>query len=209
MIRTMLRVRARPGCEDAVESAWRTVAGRISALSGSLGQDLLLDVDDPRSRIVVTEWADRAALRDYQNGPLAARFAETVRPLCEPAGAGSYRVMRDPGGEGATVFVDVELTVPAARLAEFERGYPEVKARMARVPGYLREDLLREPGSDIYHIFAEWRGEAEFHRWIGDPAHARQEAGPIAPFLLDIRRRLFHAVADQEMSMHLVFGGVR
>ncbi|MBO4210400.1 antibiotic biosynthesis monooxygenase family protein [Micromonospora echinofusca] len=209
MIRTMLRVRARPGCADAVESAWRAVAGQVGALPGNLAQDLLLDVDDPYARIVVTEWADGPALRDYQHGPLAVRFADAVRPLCEPAGSGSYRVMRDSGDAGTTVFVDVELTVPAARLAEFERGYPEVKARMARVPGYLRENLLREPGSDVHHIFAEWRSEAEFLRWIGDPAHARQEAGPIAPFLLDIRRRLFHAVADQEMSTHLAFGGVR
>jgi 2-polyprenyl-6-methoxyphenol hydroxylase-like FAD-dependent oxidoreductase len=69
---------------------------------------------------------------------------------------------------------------------------------MAGVAGYLREELLREPGSDIYHIVAEWRGEAEFYRWIGNPAHAEEEAGPIAPFLLEFRRRLFHLAAHPE-----------
>src|SRR5207253_377856 len=83
---------------------------------------------------------------------------------------------------------------------EFTRGYAEVLARMAGVPGYLRENLLREPDSDVYHIFAEWRSAAEFHRWIGNPAHAEEEAGPIAPFLLDIRRRLFHTVAAPDSS---------
>ncbi|MEH0841155.1 FAD-dependent monooxygenase [Micromonospora sp. CPCC 205711] len=193
----MLRIRALPGCEPAVEAAWLPVAGQIGRLPGNLAHELLLDANDPRSFVVVTEWAGESALRGYESGPVAARFADALRPLRETAGAESYRVMADaPAGRGSTVFVDVELTVPASRYAEFARGYPEVTARMAEVPGYLREDLLRERGSDVFHIFAEWRGEAEFHRWIANPAHAEEEAGPIAPFLLDIRRRLFHVAAD-------------
>ncbi|WP_319458392.1 FAD-dependent monooxygenase [Micromonospora sp. RTP1Z1] len=199
MIRTMLRIRARPGVAPAVESAWRTVAGQISGLAGNLLQDLLLDANDPRSFVIVTEWTDESALRDYENGPVAARFADAVRPLCERSAPESYLVMRDPGGAGSTAFVDVEVTVPASRLAEFERGYAEVRARMAGVPGYLREDLLRQPGSDIFHIFAEWATDAEFFRWIGNPAHAQEEAGPIAPFLLrDFRRRLFRSAAHPD-----------
>ncbi len=92
--------------------------------------------------------------------------------------------MRDLDGDGSQIFVDVEITVPAARLGEFERGYPEVATRMVGIPGYLREELLHEPGSDTFHIFAEWGSEEQFYRWIGDPAHAQEEAGPIAPFLL-------------------------
>ncbi|MEU5726495.1 FAD-dependent monooxygenase [Micromonospora sp. NPDC047738] len=206
MIRTMVRMRARPGCEPAVAAAWRTAAGQIAGLAGNLRQDLLLDASDPRVFVVVTEWADESALRDYENGAVAGRFAGAVRPLVEPPGPGSYRVMRDPGGAGSTIFVDVEVTVPAARLAEFERGYAEVLTRMAGIPGYVREELLREPGADIFHIFAEWNSEAEFYRWIGDPAHAEQEAGPIAPFLLDFRRRLFHVAADSGSTWALSTG---
>jgi 2-polyprenyl-6-methoxyphenol hydroxylase-like FAD-dependent oxidoreductase/heme-degrading monooxygenase HmoA len=203
MIRTMFRIRARPGLEHAVESAWRTVAGQISALAGNLLRDLLLDANDPRSFVVVTEWADESALDDYENGQIAARFADAVRPLCETPGADSYRVMRGSGGNGSKgngskIFVDVEMTVPADRLAEFEHGYAEVAPRMAGIPGYLQEELLREPESDVFHIFAEWGSEAEFYRWIGNPAHAQEEAGPIAPFLLDFRRRLFHTAAHPE-----------
>ncbi|WP_406070815.1 FAD-dependent oxidoreductase [Micromonospora sp. NBC_01638] len=181
-----------------MESAWRATAGQISALPGNLLQDLLLDADDPRLLVVVTEWTDEAALRGYEDGPVAARFADAVRPLCETPATDSYRVMRDPDGGGSSIFVDVEVTVPASRLAEFHRGYAQVRARMAGVPGYLREDLLREPGSDLHHIFAEWRSEAEFFSWIANPAHAQEEAGPIAPFLLDFRRRLFHRVAHSD-----------
>ncbi|WAL63433.1 FAD-dependent oxidoreductase [Amycolatopsis cynarae] len=201
MIRAMQRVRAHPGCEQDVEPAWRTVAGTIGGLAGNLAAELLLDAAEPRTFVVVTEWADESALRDHENGPVAARLAELFRPLCEPVEEGGYRVMSAPeGGPGARICVDVEVTVPSVRLAEFARGYAQVAARMPGVPGYLREDLLREPGSDVYHIFAEWAGEAEFFRWIGDPAHAEEEAGPIAPFLLDFRRRLFHLHTTSETT---------
>jgi 2-polyprenyl-6-methoxyphenol hydroxylase-like FAD-dependent oxidoreductase/heme-degrading monooxygenase HmoA len=188
-----------------VESAWRTAAGQIGGLAGNLLRQLLLDANDPRSFVVVTEWDDESALRDYEEGAVAARFAEAVGPLREPPAAESYRVMREPDGTGSrhgtgsTICVDVEVTVPAGRRAEFERGYPEVVTRMAGVPGYLREELLRDPGSDIYHIVAEWDSEAEFFNWISNPAHAQEEAGPIAPFLLvDFRRRLFHLSGHPE-----------
>lgn len=194
MIRTMVRMHARPGCEPAVEAAWRAVASQIDGVAGNLRWELLQDAADPRSYVAVTEWVDESALRDHERGPVAARLADAVRPLCEPSASGDRRVMREPdGGNPSMIYVDVELLVPAARRAEFERGHAEVIARMAGVPGYLREELLRDPGSDVHHIFAEWRSEAEFHRWIGNPAHAQEEAGPIAEFLLkDFRRSIFH-----------------
>lgn len=197
MIRTMLRLTARPGCESVLDVACRTVTGQTAGLAGSIHRDVLVDAADPAVFVLVSEWADEGARRRYAAGPVATRFADAVRPLC--AVPPRERVMRDTP-TGSTIYVDVELTVPADRRAEFRRGYAEVLARMAGVPGYLREELLREPGSDIHHIFAEWRGEAEFHHWIGNPAHAREEAGPVAPFLLDIRRRLFHAVTDPDSS---------
>jgi 2-polyprenyl-6-methoxyphenol hydroxylase-like FAD-dependent oxidoreductase/heme-degrading monooxygenase HmoA len=204
----MARIRVRPGCAPAVASAWRAVAGQIGGLAGNLMRELLLDADDPRSFVVVTEWDGESALRDYENGPVAARFADAVRPLSEPSeptAPGSYRVLHGPDGPGSRICVDVEVTVPTDRRAEFERGHTEVVARMTGVPGYLREELLREPGSNLYHIFAEWGSEAEFFSWIGNPAHAQEEAGPIAPFLLtDFRRRLFRLAAapDNELAAH-------
>jgi 2-polyprenyl-6-methoxyphenol hydroxylase-like FAD-dependent oxidoreductase/heme-degrading monooxygenase HmoA len=199
MIRTMMRMRARPGCEHAVESAWRTVAGQISGLAGNVMQDLLLDADDPRSFVVVTEWADESALHDYENGPVAACLADAVRPLCEKSGTEGYQVMRDLEGKGAKICVDVAVTVPMSRRAEFERGYTEVTTRMAKIPGHVRDELLHEPGSDTYHIFAEWGSEEAFYSWVGNPAHVEQ-VGPIAPFLRKFRRRVFHLAAHPETS---------
>src|SRR5688500_4126472 len=121
MIRTMVRLRARPGCGSAVESAWRSVAGQVGALAGNLRRDLLVDVADPGSYVAVTDWADESALRDYERGPLAARLADAVRPLCEPPAPEDRRVLREPdGGTPSMIFVDVEVLVPAARRAEFE-----------------------------------------------------------------------------------------
>jgi heme-degrading monooxygenase HmoA len=185
-----------------MESAWRAVAGQVGGLSGNQRRELLRDAVDPRGYVAVTDWADESALHDYEHGPVAARFADAVRRTCEPPAPGDRRVLREhtgvtptDGGTPATIVVDVELRVPAARRAEFARGHAEVVTRMAGVPGYLREDLLRVPGSEVHHIVAQWRSETEFRRWIDDPAHARREAGPIAQFLLrDFRRRIFHPV---------------
>ncbi len=206
MIRTMLRLRARPGCEPAVGPAFETVAGQLGALAGNLRHELLRDALDPRGFVVVTEWADEAALRAYRRGPVAARLAGLLQPLTEPADGPGYPLLRETGDGEGPVYVDVELTVPRDRLAEFHRGYPEVVRRMSAIPGYRREQLLREPGSDIHHIFAEWDGAAPFLAWISDPAHASAQAGPIAPFLLDIRRRLFHVVPDADGSSHPTTG---
>ncbi len=60
MIRAMLRIRARPGLEQAVEAAWRTVEDQIGEQAGNLLHRLLRDAIDPRSYVVVTEWAGRA-----------------------------------------------------------------------------------------------------------------------------------------------------
>ncbi|MFI5833440.1 FAD-dependent oxidoreductase [Micromonospora sp. NPDC051300] len=198
MIRTMLRLRARPGCEPAVGPAWEMIVGQLRALPGGLRHELLRDALDPYGFVVVTEWADDEALRAYRDGPVAARLADLLRPLTEPADPPDYPPMREDGDGDGPVYVDVELTVPRDRLAEFHRGYPEVVRRMAAIPGYRRERLLREPGSDTHHIFAEWDGAAPFLGWIADPAHASAQAGPIAPFLLDIRRRLFHVAPDSD-----------
>lgn len=206
MIRTMLRLRARPGCEPAVGPAFETVAGQLGALAGNLRHELLRDALDPRGFVVVIEWADEAALRAYRRGPVAARLAGLLQPLTEPADGPGYPLLRETGDGEGPVYVDVELTVPRDRLAEFHRGYPEVVRRMTAIPGYRREQLLREPGSDIHHIFAEWDGAAPFLAWISDPAHASAQAGPIAPFLLDIRRRLFHVVPDADGSSHPTTG---
>ncbi|GAA3435174.1 hypothetical protein GCM10018954_047780 [Kutzneria kofuensis] len=189
-------MRARAGCDSAVESAWRTAAARIGRLAGNLGRDMLRDAGDPRSFVVVTEWADESARHGYENGPIAASFADAVRTLCEAPAGQTYRVMRDLDGKGARICVDVAVTVPMSRRAEFERGYAEVGARMATVPGHVREELLREPATDTYHIIAEWESEAAFYSWVADPAHAEQ-AEPIAPFLREFQRRVFHLGADR------------
>ncbi|MFF5176219.1 FAD-dependent oxidoreductase [Micromonospora sp. NPDC000089] len=195
MIRTMVRIRARPGLEAAVAYAWRTASGQVAAAAGNLRRELLRDVYDPRAVVIVTEWTDLASLRAYQSGPVAARLADALRPLRDTSAPEDQRVLGEGPGDGSEIWVDVAVTVPPDRVDEFTAGHAEVVRRMTGVPGYLREELLREPGTDVHHIFARWRGAAEFHRWVRDPEHAQREAGPIAPFLLEFRRQLFHPLA--------------
>ncbi|MFV2106145.1 FAD-dependent monooxygenase [Micromonospora sp. LOL_015] len=192
MIRTMLRVRARSGFETVVASAWRAVADDIGAMPGNRLRQLLVDATDPGTFVVVTEWADDAALRDYLDGPVARRWADAVQAACEPPAVDSYRVMHGRAGTAARIYVDVAIIVPVDRIDEFHRGHAEVVTRMSGVDGYLREELLREPGTPVHHIFAEWRSQEQFRRWISDPDHERAEAGPIAEFLVGIRPRIFH-----------------
>ena len=86
--------------------------------------------------------------------------------------------------------------MPAARRAEFDRGYPQVlraDGRCARLPA--GGTAARARTRTRYHIFAEWTGAAEFPGWIANPAHARRRPGRSLRSCSGIRRRLFHGVA--------------
>ncbi|NIH79675.1 FAD-dependent oxidoreductase [Amycolatopsis viridis] len=197
MIRAMYRLRARPGAEGAIEAAWRTVSARIGALAGNRRRELLRDADDPRSFVVVTEWADERALRDYRGGPVAADLAAAFRPLRQMCGDEAFHVLDTVAGHGPPIRVEFTVTVPEDRRTDFERGYAEVATRMAGVPGYVGEELLRDPGTSTYHIFAEWSSEEAFRAWVDDPDHTRR-TGPILPFTADFRRRILHITARPE-----------
>ena len=49
-VRTIVRMRAREGCEEAFERAWRSAAHEISRIPGNLRQELSRDAEDPRAR---------------------------------------------------------------------------------------------------------------------------------------------------------------
>ncbi|MDG4770550.1 FAD-dependent monooxygenase [Solwaraspora sp. WMMD792] len=204
MIRTMLRIRARRGSAKTVEAAWRAAADRVGGSAGNHLWQLLVAADDPSTYVMVAEWTDEAARRHYENGPVAAYLAGVVEAACEPVTPDSYRVMGGRPDPDSLMYVDVTVDVPADRVADFQRGHAEVVARMAAVPGYLGEELLREPGSSVHHIFAQWRGAELFRRWIDDPDHERAEAGPIAEFLVGIRPRVFRAFDPDQQPVQPV-----
>ena len=87
-VRTMLRMRTREGCEAAFEAAWRRAAAEIARVPGNLRQELVRDVEDPRTFLITSDWTDRAAVerergraaRERAEGARTRLFAEDVEP---------------------------------------------------------------------------------------------------------------------------------
>jgi quinol monooxygenase YgiN len=92
-ILTVLRMRAREGCEQALVDAWRRSAQEIGQIPGSVRQDLLVDADDPRSYLIVAEWGDRAALDAFGRSEYRDRLTAALRELRESAERRTYRVL--------------------------------------------------------------------------------------------------------------------
>jgi len=190
-VRTILRMRAREGHADAVESAWRAAAQEISRAPGNLRQELVRDANDPHTFLVISDWSDpRSAAR--------TRIPEALRDLQEAGEPTTYQVLHTVAGQGPRIRVAVTVTVPEGQEEAYEKAYLTVAERMRGTPGHVREELLREPGTGTYHIFAEWEDEASFHAWTDDQSHM-EKTGPLIPFICEnFKRATYHIVARPE-----------
>ncbi|MEV4538590.1 FAD-dependent oxidoreductase [Asanoa sp. NPDC049518] len=199
-VRTILRMRAREGCVEAFEAAWRVAAEEISRTPGSLRQELIRDADDPRTFLIVSDWRDQEALDAF--GPSAAReqLTAALRDLRESGEKNTYEVLQAVVGRGPGIRVRVTVTVPEGEEAAYEKAYRKVAERMRGTPGHVREELLREPGTGTYHIFAEWRDEASFDAWTDDQSHLDQTAPLIQYICENFERATYHIVARPEES---------
>jgi quinol monooxygenase YgiN len=92
-VRTILRMRSREGCEVAFAEAWHRAALEISAVPGCVRQDLLADVDDPRTFLVVAEWVDRSALDAFGRSENRDRLTAALRDLRESAERSTYQLL--------------------------------------------------------------------------------------------------------------------
>jgi quinol monooxygenase YgiN len=92
-VRTFLRMRAREGCEQAFVDAWQRSAQEISQVPGCVRQDLLTDADDPRTYLIVAEWADRSAVDAFGRSEHRDRLTAALRDLRESAERSTYRVL--------------------------------------------------------------------------------------------------------------------
>ena len=183
-VRTLLRMRVREGCEDQFEEAWRTAAVQIAGEPGNLKQELLRDADDPRTFLIAGDWADRGAADAFGRSAARESLTAALRELREDADRSTYEVVCGiAGGEqGSHVRVDISTKVAPGEEQAFERAYAVVTDRLRGTPGLIREELLREPGSDLFHIFAEWESDQDFRNWVDDPSHADQ-SGPLIRWL--------------------------
>ncbi|NYJ05578.1 FAD-dependent oxidoreductase [Petropleomorpha daqingensis] len=183
-VRTLLRMRVREGCEDRFEDAWREAAAQIAAVPGNLKQELLRDGDDPRTFLIAADWADRAAVDAFGRSSAREMLTEALRDLREDADRSTFDLLYGvTGGEQAShVRIDIATRVGEGEGEAFERAYAVVTDRLRGTPGLIREELLHEAGTDLYHIFAEWETEQDFRNWVDDPSHADQ-TGPIIRWL--------------------------
>ncbi len=100
-VRTILRMRAREGCEAEFEGAWRQAAGEISRVPGNVQQELLRDADDPRTFLITADWSDRAAVDAFGRSSARDSLTAALRDLREDAARNTYEVLAViPGGQG-------------------------------------------------------------------------------------------------------------
>ncbi|MEV4846555.1 antibiotic biosynthesis monooxygenase [Micromonospora matsumotoense] len=92
-VRTVLAMRTREGCAERFEAEWLSAAAQIRLLDGCLRQDLVRDADDPRSYLVISDWADRERLDAFGRSEHRDRLLRVVRDLRESAERHTYQVL--------------------------------------------------------------------------------------------------------------------
>ena len=101
VVRTLLRMRTREGCEAEFEQSWRRAAEEISRVPGNLRQELVRDADDPRTFLITSDWVDRAAVDAFGRSSARDSLTAALRDLREDAARNTYEVLATvPGGQG-------------------------------------------------------------------------------------------------------------
>jgi quinol monooxygenase YgiN len=85
MVRTVLKMRVREGCEGAFEDAWAKAAPKIKEYAGLLGQSLLREKDQPRTYMIMADWESVAHLEAFENSPVRQALSASLTPLREAA----------------------------------------------------------------------------------------------------------------------------
>jgi 2-polyprenyl-6-methoxyphenol hydroxylase-like FAD-dependent oxidoreductase/heme-degrading monooxygenase HmoA len=211
-VRTILRMRAREGCEAEFEAAWHRAAAEISRVPGNLRQELMRDDGDPRWFAIASDWTDRDHVDAFARSAARETLTEALRDLREDATRSTFAVLATVEAEQRRpVRIDFSTSVKPGEQKAFERAYTTVTQRIGDSPGYVREELLRDAAGLRYHIFAEWASEDDFVQWLEDPAHMHAGA-PLARWhsvefqreVLEIRQR---PGADDDFPLLLSPGG--
>jgi heme-degrading monooxygenase HmoA len=97
VIRTVLKMRVREGCEGAFEHAWAEAAPKIREYAGLLGQSLLRESDQPRTYLIMADWDSHAHLQAFEHSPVRRALSAALTPLREAA----QKTVLDDVGEHA------------------------------------------------------------------------------------------------------------
>lgn len=99
VVRTVLAMRAKAGCEERFEAEWLAAAEEIGTLDGCLRQDLIRDADDPRNYLIISDWADRERLDAFGRSVHRDRLLRVIRELRESAQRNTYQVLHSVPAE--------------------------------------------------------------------------------------------------------------
>lgn len=113
MVRSVLSMLVRAGCEAEFERLWRASAERIARHPGNLGQSLSYDQAQPRRFVIASDWASREALRAFEVSPERIALSGGLDLLRESASKSVLEVVAVVEGRAGTG----RSTVPARKEA--------------------------------------------------------------------------------------------
>lgn len=93
MVRSVLSMVVREGCERSFEKAWRASAERIAQYPGNLGQTLSKDQNQPRLFVIVSDWESRDALKKFEGSAERIALSATLEELRESASKSVQEVL--------------------------------------------------------------------------------------------------------------------
>jgi heme-degrading monooxygenase HmoA len=105
MIRTVLSMVVRAGCEPEFEQTWSAAAAAISGQPGNLSQTLSRDAGERRRYVITSDWASAEALRSFESSAPRRALSAALESLRETASKNVLDVIATiPGhpGTGAT-----------------------------------------------------------------------------------------------------------
>jgi quinol monooxygenase YgiN len=84
MVRAILTMTVRDGCQQTFEQTWRAAVMETGNPPGAFGQALMYD---PAQRMytITSDWENRDALRSFETSPERKALSEALEPLRESA----------------------------------------------------------------------------------------------------------------------------
>ena len=191
-VRTILRMLARPGCEQQFTDAWRRAADVIATVPGQLGQELMRESGDAPWFAIVSDWSSREAVDAFGRSAARETLTEALRDLREDAARSTYEVLATvPARPQQVVRVEIGTSAGPGEAEELEAAWSRVAPSIQSAEGNLLETLVREEGSQRYRVASEWRCEADFMAWVADPVHAEHAMPMRRWYSADFRKETF------------------
>lgn len=85
MVRTVLSMMVRAGCEPHFEQVWAAAAQAISQHPGNINQVLVRDASEHRRYLIFSDWADEESLRAFESSPTRRALSSALDELRESA----------------------------------------------------------------------------------------------------------------------------